>query len=268
MALVVKNPPANAGDTKDVGSIPGWGRSSRGGHGNPLQYSCLENPMDRGVWQAPVHGVAKSSTRLKWLSMHIHDHGERAHVWHPGHRVNAQQIIREGMYEYILHAQPHVQHFAGGSPVLPYARREIGAIPVQGHKTEKAQKVKVNGSQAESTLRPCLSDTRTCIPSRFPSLLKRVCLEIHVCCILWLRTSISMCRGLEGGVPPHGHRGGPQMKSILRPKYRVIPPRRAVFLEPVFGDCDLQYKGLAVYQVVTRTCVLASQYYLLPLWQL
>ena len=54
---VVKNPPANAGDT---GSIPGSGRSSGDGNGNPLQYSCLENPMDRGAWQATVHGVTKS----------------------------------------------------------------------------------------------------------------------------------------------------------------------------------------------------------------
>ena len=59
--LVVKNLPANAGD---VGSIPGVGRSSGGGHGNPLQYSCLENPMDRGAWWTTVHGVAKSWTRL------------------------------------------------------------------------------------------------------------------------------------------------------------------------------------------------------------
>ena len=50
MALVVKNPRANTGDIRDVGSIPGSGRSPGGGHGNPLQYSCLENPMDRGVW--------------------------------------------------------------------------------------------------------------------------------------------------------------------------------------------------------------------------
>ena len=49
---VVKNMPANAGDTKDVGSIPGSGRSTGGGHGNPFQYSCLENPMDRGAWWA------------------------------------------------------------------------------------------------------------------------------------------------------------------------------------------------------------------------
>ena len=58
---VVKNPPANAGDT---GSIPGLGRSPGEGNGNPLQYSSLENPMDRGARRAPVHGVAKSQTRL------------------------------------------------------------------------------------------------------------------------------------------------------------------------------------------------------------
>ena len=56
MVLVVKNPPATAGDIKDLGSIPGWGRSPGKGHGNPLQYSCLENSMDRGAWQATVHG--------------------------------------------------------------------------------------------------------------------------------------------------------------------------------------------------------------------
>ena len=51
---------ANAGNVRVVGSIPGLGRSPGGGHDNPLQYSCLENPMDRGAWQATVHGVAKS----------------------------------------------------------------------------------------------------------------------------------------------------------------------------------------------------------------
>ena len=50
VALVVKNPPANAGDIRDTGSIPGWGRSPGGGRGNPLQYSCLKNLMDRGAW--------------------------------------------------------------------------------------------------------------------------------------------------------------------------------------------------------------------------
>ena len=62
--LVLKNSPANAGDIRDTGSIPGSGRSPGGGHGNPLQYSCLENPMDRGAWRATVHGVTKSLTQL------------------------------------------------------------------------------------------------------------------------------------------------------------------------------------------------------------
>ena len=61
---MVKNLPANAGDTGDSGSIPGSGRSPERGHGNPLQYSCLENPMDRGAWRATVHGVAESRTQL------------------------------------------------------------------------------------------------------------------------------------------------------------------------------------------------------------
>ena len=57
---MVKNPPANAGDIKDTGLIPGLGRHPGGGRGNPLQYSCLENPMDRGAWRATVHGVTNS----------------------------------------------------------------------------------------------------------------------------------------------------------------------------------------------------------------
>ena len=56
---MVKNPPASAGDTRDLGLIPGLGRPRGGGHGNPLQYSCLENPMDRGAWHATVHRVAE-----------------------------------------------------------------------------------------------------------------------------------------------------------------------------------------------------------------
>ena len=64
---MVKNPPANVGDTRDVGSVPGLGRSPEIGNGDPLQDSCLENPMDRGGWWATVHGVAKSQIRLKRL---------------------------------------------------------------------------------------------------------------------------------------------------------------------------------------------------------
>ena len=61
---MVKNLPVSTGDTRDVGLIPGLGRYPGEGNGNPLQYSCLENSMDRGAWQATVHGVAKSQTRL------------------------------------------------------------------------------------------------------------------------------------------------------------------------------------------------------------
>ena len=70
MVVVVKNPSARAGDIRDAGSIPGSGRSPRGEHGNPLQYSCLEKPMDSGAWWTTVHVVTKSWTRLKRLSTH------------------------------------------------------------------------------------------------------------------------------------------------------------------------------------------------------
>ena len=61
---MVKNPLANAGDIRDTGSIPGSGRSPAGGNSNSLQYSCLENSMDKGAWWGTVHGVAKSQTQL------------------------------------------------------------------------------------------------------------------------------------------------------------------------------------------------------------
>ena len=62
---MVKKPLADAGDVRDAGSIPGLERSPGGGHGNSLQHSCLENPMDIGAWRATVHRVAKSRTQLK-----------------------------------------------------------------------------------------------------------------------------------------------------------------------------------------------------------
>ena len=62
VAPVVKNPPVNAGDIRDKGSVPGLGRSPGRGHGNPLHYSCLENPMDRGAWWATANSVSKSQT--------------------------------------------------------------------------------------------------------------------------------------------------------------------------------------------------------------
>ena len=66
--VVVKNPPANAGDIRDAGLIPGSGRSTGKGSKNPLQYSCLENPKDRGAWWASVYGVTQSRTRLTRLN--------------------------------------------------------------------------------------------------------------------------------------------------------------------------------------------------------
>ena len=74
VALVVKNPPAHTREVRDIprGSVPWYGRSPGGGHGNPLQCSCLQNPMDRGAWWATVHGVAKSHTQPKWLSTYTH----------------------------------------------------------------------------------------------------------------------------------------------------------------------------------------------------
>ena len=85
MASVVKNSPPNSRDLKDVGSILELGRSHGGGHGNPLQYSCLENPMDKGAWKARVHRVPKSRTWPKWLSTHV-----------VVHLVGTQDIFLEG----------------------------------------------------------------------------------------------------------------------------------------------------------------------------
>ena len=70
VVLVVKNPPLDAGDIRDAGLIPGSGRSPGGGHGILLQYSCLENPMDRRAWRTTVHSVAESWTQLKQLCTH------------------------------------------------------------------------------------------------------------------------------------------------------------------------------------------------------
>ena len=69
---VDKESACSAGDSGNMGSILELGRSPEGGHGNTLQYSCLENPMDKGAWRATAHGITKSQTRLKQLSMHTH----------------------------------------------------------------------------------------------------------------------------------------------------------------------------------------------------
>ena len=73
--VVVKNPPANAGDPRDAGSIPGSGRSSGGGNGNSLQYSCLGNSLNRGALRATVHKVTESNT-TEYTSMQIETHKE------------------------------------------------------------------------------------------------------------------------------------------------------------------------------------------------
>ena len=101
VALVVKNPHANAGDIKVVGSIPGLGRSPGGRHSNPLQYSSLENPMDRRAWQTTVYRVTKSRAWLRWLSTQHSSHlslcsleaEPEARFW--GHLIN--WFIQEGM---------------------------------------------------------------------------------------------------------------------------------------------------------------------------
>ena len=98
VVLVVRILPANAGDLRDMGLIPGTGRSPRGGNSNPLQYSCLGNTMDRGAWWATVHGVPKSQ---KWLS------NQTATTW----RV----LLRDpaGSYKYHTDLQQCVRDFAG-----------------------------------------------------------------------------------------------------------------------------------------------------------
>ena len=73
VALVVKNSPADAGEVRDVGSIPGLGRSPGGRHGNSLQYSCLENPMDRGVWWTAFHSRKESD--ITEVTEHAQRHG-------------------------------------------------------------------------------------------------------------------------------------------------------------------------------------------------
>ena len=89
VALVVKNLPANA-DVRDIGSIPGSGRFPGGGHGNLLQYSCLENPMDRGAWRAMVHRVAKSQTQLKQDLAHMHV--IIVYRWSPAHNEVSEDV--------------------------------------------------------------------------------------------------------------------------------------------------------------------------------
>ena len=95
VALAGKNLPVSAGDTRDVGSIPGLGRSPGVGSSNSLQYSCLENPMDRGAWWATVQRIAKSRTCLKWLSTWSRQGkvGKKAKFLDKGHRYRERQTM-------------------------------------------------------------------------------------------------------------------------------------------------------------------------------
>ena len=92
--LLVKNLPTKA---RDAGSIPGLGRSAGGGIGNPLQYACLENPMDRGAWWATVHGVTKNQTQL---SMHVHTHTRKDIAFVPAKQMLCQILVSLYIYPF------------------------------------------------------------------------------------------------------------------------------------------------------------------------
>ena len=122
VAQLVKNPPASAGDVRDVGSVPGSGRSPEEGNGNPLRSSCLENPTDRGAWQTRVHRVTKTQARLSALSFFIMLRNNNSYLFVIYHcRLNAHT------------------HFPGGpskEPACQCRRRErrgfdpwVGKIP-------------------------------------------------------------------------------------------------------------------------------------------
>ena len=108
---VGKESTCNAGDAGDMGSIPGLGRSPGGGHGNPLQYSCLENPMDRGAWCPRVHRVPKSRTQLKLLGTHTCVHGDDSGsidsamvvVMLSSHMTSSDQWVVSGRMHVISH---------------------------------------------------------------------------------------------------------------------------------------------------------------------
>ena len=104
MALVVKNQLANTGDLSH-GSVPGPGWSPGGGHGNPPQYSCLENPMDRGVWWATVHWAVKCQTRLTTSGKLLHSTASTSWysvmTWTGGRQVCGREAREEGLYVYI-----------------------------------------------------------------------------------------------------------------------------------------------------------------------
>ena len=109
VVLVVKNLTANAGDSRDAAFIPRLGRSPGEEHGNPLQYFCLENPMDRGAWRATVRGVTKSWTQLKQLNTHRHTHTRMVtHTHTHTERLAQLGIARETFHTFSCSEKPLV----------------------------------------------------------------------------------------------------------------------------------------------------------------
>ena len=150
VVLVVKNLPVNTGDIRDMGPIPGWGRFSGGGHGNQPQYSCLENPMDRGDWRATVHRVTKSWTQLKQLSMH----GCRAEYIHsPRVRAGCRLSIDNCQTsEWIRISQAHTPS---------------SADPTSGHRMQTAIKMNYSFPRTCLVLRKTINTTQRMVHLHF-----------------------------------------------------------------------------------------------------
>ena len=122
MVLGVKKLPANAGDVRDSGSIPESERSPGGGHGNPLQYPYLENPTDRGAWQAIVHGVAKSQTRLSdFTSLHLPTYDL---TWHDIYIILSSTLLPEEKERVWQVSQAHADEIHRTDETKP-----VGAVP-------------------------------------------------------------------------------------------------------------------------------------------
>ena len=129
LALVVKNPIAHAGDVKDMGLVPGSGRSPGGGRGNPLQFSRLENPVDRGDWQATVHRVAQNQTQLKQLGMHISQHKIHFHPFafcSGSQEADFSQAASTGLPSGFWAPLTNGRHYLGTSM---WMERETGYFP-------------------------------------------------------------------------------------------------------------------------------------------
>ena len=121
VVLAVKNLLANTRDVRDPGLIPRLGRSPGEGNVNPLQYSCLENSMDRGAWQATIHGVSKSWTQLKRLSTHTHKRnvaggGGRCYRDHQDARRESRPSVQQGRKAKNMDHHSHVEQCAGTAP--------------------------------------------------------------------------------------------------------------------------------------------------------